>query len=126
MIIGIGIDIVRTHRIKEAIEKWEGRFLDRIFTRGEQDYCNRHPNPHLFFGGRFAVKEAMFKALGTGWRGGVQWKEAEVGHLPGGQPVVHVYGKIKELLQEKNVGRIHVSLSHDADYSLGQVILESR
>ena len=85
-----------------------------------------HKAPHLFFGGRFAVKEAMFKAIGTGWRGGVQWKEVEVSNLPTGQPVVSVSGKIKALLDEKKVDRIHVSITHDTDYSAGQVILESR
>jgi len=126
MIVGIGIDIVRSERIKEAIEKWEKRFLNRIFTPLEQEYCFRHKGPHLFFGGRFAVKEAMFKALGTGWSGGVQWKEVQIENLPTGQPIVQVSGKIKELLGHKKVEWIHVSITHDTDYSLGQVILESR
>ncbi|MBI1823011.1 MAG: holo-ACP synthase [Nitrospirae bacterium] len=126
MIIGIGIDIVQSRRIKEAIEKWEKRFLNRIFTPPEQEYCLRHKSPHLFFGGRFAVKEAMFKALGTGWRGGVQWKEIQVENLQSGQPVVQVFGKIKEILRQREVEKIHVSISHDTDYSLGEVILESR
>ena len=68
MIIGIGIDIVKTERIKETLGKWGKRFLNRIYTQGEQDYCFQHKDPHLFLGGRFAVKEAMFKAIGTGWR----------------------------------------------------------
>lgn len=126
MIVGIGIDIVQSGRIKEAIEKWEKRFLNRIFTSLEQEYCLRHKAPHLFFGGRFAVKEAMFKAIGTGWRGGVQWKEVAVTNLPSGQPVVSVSGKIKALLEDKKVDKIHVSITHDTDYSVGQVILESR
>jgi holo-[acyl-carrier protein] synthase len=126
VIVGVGIDIVQSGRIKEAIGKWENRFLNRIFTSLEQEYCLGHKNPHLFFGGRFAVKEAMFKALGTGWRGGVQWKEIQVENLKSGQPVVQVFGKIKEILQQKNVAQIHVSISHDTDYALGEVILESR
>ena len=126
MVVGIGIDIVQLGRIKEAIEKWEKRFLNRIFTPLEQEYCLRHKTPHLFFGGRFAVKEALFKAIGTGWRQGVQWKEVEVSNLPTGQPVVSVSGKIKALLDEKKVDQIHVSITHDIDYSVGQVILESR
>ncbi|MHB8481229.1 MAG: holo-ACP synthase [Nitrospiria bacterium] len=126
MIIGIGIDIVRTRRIKDAMEKWEKRFLNRIYTKGEQDYCFQHKDPHLFLGGRFAIKEAMFKAMGTGWRAGVKWKDVEVDHLPSGQPIVQVFGRIKEILQEKKVETIHVSITHDTDYSLGQVILEGR
>ena len=124
MVIGIGIDIVKTCRIREAIEKWEKRFLNRVYTPGEQDYCFRHKDPHLFLGGRFAVKEAMFKAMGTGWQAGIKWKDVEVDHLPGGQPMVRVFGRIKEILEGKNVKTIHVSITHDADYSLGQVILE--
>jgi len=126
MVVGIGIDIVQSGRIEKAIKKWEKRFLNRIFTPLEQEYCLHHKSPHLFFGGRFAVKEAMFKAIGTGWRGGVQWKEVEVRNLSTGQPVVSVSGKIKALLMEKKVEWIHVSITHDTDYSVGQVILESR
>ena len=126
MIVGIGIDIVRTGRIKEACEKWEKRFLDRIFTAEEQAYCLRHKSPHHWLGGRFAVKEAMFKAIGTGWRKGVRWVDVETGNHPGGKPFVTVSGKIKEILSEKNVAVIHVTISHDTDYSVGQVILEGR
>lgn len=126
MIVGIGIDIVQSDRIKIAIEKWEKRFLNRIFTSIEQEYCSGHKGSHLFFGGRFAVKEAMFKALGTGWREGVQWKEVEVDNLSTGQPIVQVSGKIKELISRKKVEWIHVSITHEKNYSLGQVILESR
>ena len=126
MIIGIGIDIVRAERIQKAVEKWGRRFLDRIFTPGEQAYCLQRNPSSLFLGGRFAVKEALLKAAGTGWSGGVRWRDIETGNLPGGKPFVQVSGRVSELLADKKVTLIHVSISHDTDYSVGQVILESR
>ena len=123
MVIGVGIDLVKIDRIQKMVEKWNKRFLNRIFTPVEQKYSFsfRHPFPHL--AGRFAIKEAVFKAIGTGWRGGVKWTDIEVYNEPSGQPRVQVYGKVKEVIEAQGVNQIQASISHDTEYSVGQVLL---
>ena len=131
MIIGVGIDLVKSDRIKQAVQKWDKRFLNRIFTAHEQEYSFSSKSPYLHLAGRFAVKESVFKALGTGWSGGVQWIEIGVvnesaGHPPGtgtGKPRVEVTGKVKTLMDKRGVKEILVSISHDTEYSIAQVIL---
>jgi holo-[acyl-carrier protein] synthase len=81
-------------------------------------------DPSLHLSGRFAVKEAVFKALGTGWRSGVRWTEIEVINDPQGKPMVTVTGRVKQLMADLGVTEIHVSISHDTDYAVGQVVLE--
>jgi holo-[acyl-carrier protein] synthase len=124
MIAGIGIDLVKIKRIHEAVKKWDRRFLNRVFTPLEQKYCYARLDPFLHLSGRFAVKEAVFKALGTGWRSGVRWTEIEVLNNPQGKPIVTVTGRVKQLMADLGVVEIHVSISHDTDYAIGQIILE--
>ncbi len=123
MIIGIGIDLVKSARIGEAVRKWDKRFLNRIFTPPEQDYAFAHKFPHLHLAGRFAVKEAVLKALGCGLRGGIRWTEISVINEPTGKPRVEVAGKVKKLMDKRGVKEIQVSISHDTDYSIAQVVL---
>jgi holo-[acyl-carrier protein] synthase len=134
-IIGIGIDLVKSARIKDAVQKWDKRFLNRIFTPLEQEYAFAHKVPYLHLAGRFAVKEAVMKALGTGWRGGVRWTEIgvinETAERPGasarsagtGKPRVEVTGNVKQMMDARRVKEIQVSISHDTDYSVAQVVL---
>src|SRR6188508_553371 len=93
MIIGIGIDVIQNDRIGQSIQKFGARFLNRIYTEGEQEYCARCANPAIHFAARFAAKEAAFKALGTGWAAGVKWKDIDVQRLASGQPELHLYGE---------------------------------
>jgi holo-[acyl-carrier protein] synthase len=135
IIIGIGIDLVKSDRVKSAVEKWDKRFLNRIFTPAEQDYAFAHKIPYLHLAGRFAVKEAVLKALGTGWGGGIRWNEISVVNEPAdgpdrsmagsgsGKPRVETTGRVKKLLDERGVKEIQVSISHDTDYSIAQVVL---
>src|SRR3972149_1312123 len=123
MIYGIGVDLVKIQRIEQAVKRWERRFLDRIFTPIEQEYCHRQKQPFLHLAGRFAVKAAVLKGLGTGLRSGIRWGESEVFNAPGGKPEVRVSGKVKELMRKRRVKAIHVSISHDTDYSIGQAVL---
>ena len=136
-IIGIGIDLVKRDRIKDAVQKWDKRFLNRIFTPAEQEYAFAHKSPYLHLAGRFAAKEATLKALGTGWRGGVRWNEISVINEPAngpsvasistaGRPRVEVAGKVKALMDELGVEKIQISISHDTDYSIAQVVLIGR
>jgi len=134
-IIGIGIDLVRSGRIGDAVRKWDKRFLNRVFTPIEQEYAFSQAFPHLHLAGRFAVKEAVMKALGTGWGKGVRWTEIGVVNDPGsrsgarkagtvtGKPRVDVTGTVKRLMEERHVREIQVSISHDTDYSIAQVVL---
>lgn len=123
-IIGIGVDLVKISRIREMAERWGPRFLDRVFTPGEQAYCLRRKFPPVHLSARFAVKEAMLKALGTGLRMGTRWKEIETVNNPAGKPEVKLSGTTGRLAEEKNVSKIFASISHDHDYSIAQVLLE--
>jgi holo-[acyl-carrier protein] synthase len=125
MVVGIGIDLVKSDRIKEVAQKWGKRFLTRVFTALEQDYCFSKKQPYLHLAGRFAIKEAVFKAIGTGWSGGVKWTDIEVYNEPTGQPRVRVYGKVKTWMDSHGVTAIQASISHDTEYSVGQVVLIS-
>lgn len=123
MIAGIGIDLVKIKRIQEAVQRWDKRFLNRVFTPLEQRYCFARLDPYPHLAGRFGVKEAVFKALGTGWRKGVRWTEIEVLNDPQGKPVASVTGGVKQRMADLGVTEIHVSISHDTDYAIAQVVL---
>lgn len=122
-VVGIGVDIVKRARIESAIKRWGPRFTDRIFTPTERDYCFKFRDPYLHLAGRFAVKEATLKALGTGWSRGVAWKEIETTNAPSGRPRVTVSGRVNELLTQQGGDEILVTISHDTDYSIGQVMI---
>src|SRR5947207_13626367 len=113
MIIGIGIDVIQNDRIGQSIEKFGARFLNRIYTEGEQEYCTKCANPAIHFAARFAAKEAAFKALGTGWAAGVKWKDIAVERLDSGKPELHLYVEALERAKAMGVTRLHVSLTHD-------------
>lgn len=128
MIIGIGIDLVQRSRIEKAVRRWDRRFLNRIFTATEQEYSFGHRVPYLHLAGRFAVKEALLKALGVGWSRGVKWNEIGVVNEPagGGRPRVETTGRVLRLMKEQGVEDVQVTISHDSDYSIAQVLLIGR
>jgi len=123
MIFGIGTDLIEVKRIGKLIEK-SGRFRDRVFTRREIEYCERKKNKAHSYAARFAAKEAFFKALGTGWRKGVAFKDAEVINEPSGKPELVLYGRSKEISEHYHIKNIHVSLSHVSEYAQSVVVLE--
>ncbi len=123
MIIGIGIDLVKIERIQQMVQRWDKRFLDRVFTPIEQSYSLSSRYPYPRFAARFAIKEAVMKAIGTGWRSGVKWTDIELRNEPSGKPIVQLYGKVKHWVDAHGVTDIHASVSHDAEYSIGQVML---
>src|ERR1700694_3092801 len=96
MIVGTGIDIAEVPRIRKAIERFHGRFLQRIFTAGEMRYCDSKANRVERYAARFAAKEAAMKALGTGWSHGVRWRDIEVANTPGGKPTLTLEGAGRE------------------------------
>jgi holo-[acyl-carrier protein] synthase len=122
MIIGIGIDLVKIDRIDKAGKNRSG-FLERVFTEREREYCSRQKFPAQHYAGRFAAKEAVLKAIGTGWSTGVKWTDMEVLHGDGGGPVVNISGRVKDLMDLRGVRQILLSYSHDEGYAVAHVVL---
>ncbi|KKO20980.1 MAG: holo-[acyl-carrier-protein] synthase [Candidatus Brocadia sp.] len=118
----VGIDIVEIRRIEKLFSANED-FLRRIYTEKEVEYCNQKKNKYQHFAARFASKEAMFKALGTGWADKMKWTDIELLNDKKGRPYLNLYGRVKELADEKRIGDISVSLSHCHDYAIAQVLL---
>ena len=118
----IGIDIVEINRIKKLCLSNE-RFLNKIYTVKELEYCLPKKNRHQHLAARFATKEAMFKALGTGWTGKIKWTDVELLNDEKGKPYLNFYGNVKELVEEKNINTAEVSLSHCNEYAIAQVLL---
>jgi holo-[acyl-carrier protein] synthase len=100
MIIGLGSDLIDIRRIEQVIERYGDRFLDRVFTATERRKCERRANPAPSYARRFAAKEACAKALGTGFRGGVFWRDLGVVNLPSGQPTLLLTGGARARLDE--------------------------
>lgn len=122
MIVGIGIDLVKISRIQKA-GKNNAAFLERVFTERERAYCSRQKYPAQHYAARFASKEALLKAFGTGWSAGMKWTDIEVLHGEGGGPIVNIIGRVKDLADLKGVKQILLSYSHDEGYAVAQAIL---
>jgi len=124
VIAGIGIDIVEVYRIREALERTP-RFIDRVFTDREIEYCrSKGVKQFESFAGRYAAKEAMFKALGTGWRGELAWKDIEILSDELGAPVLEYSGEVAMHLTALGCKDIHLSISHTENYAVAQIIIE--
>jgi holo-[acyl-carrier protein] synthase len=124
MIYGIGVDIVNIGRMERVIEKWGDRFIRRVFTPAEMDLCLSRSSPIPAFSMRFAAKEAFSKAMGTGMKKGVRWRDIEVFHYPGGRPGLRLHGRSSERCSEENITGFHLSMSDDGGYGVAMVILE--
>jgi holo-[acyl-carrier protein] synthase len=125
MIVGTGIDMAEVPRIAESIRRFGNRFLRRVFTEGEIQYCDSKANRTERYAARFAAKEAGMKALGTGWNRGVRWRDVEVTRQPGGRPTLVFHGKAAEFATRLGTVHVALSLSHTAEHAIAQVILES-
>ena len=122
-IIGHGIDIIQTGRIKRSVEEHGARFLDRVYTRAEQDYCERNKKRYYeHLAGRFAAKEAVLKVLGTGWRGGIAWTDIEILPEPSGQPIVRLTGECARIARKRGITRWIVSISHIETHATASAI----
>lgn len=120
---GIGIDIVPIPRMRQVLERWQERFLTRVFTPDEIAYCRARKDPVPHFAARFAAKEAGLKALGTGLRLGVSWLELEVQRERGGPPMLVLRGRSRELAKARGADRMLLALTHDGDYAIAQAML---
>ncbi|MCK9558169.1 MAG: holo-ACP synthase [Candidatus Cloacimonadaceae bacterium] len=123
MIIGVGTDIVEIGRIDRLLDR-NPRFVDKVFSSAEIEYCSSKANPAQSFAARFAAKEAFLKSLGTGWDQGISWQEIEVMNDNQGKPDIRLCGKAKELAEQKGIRLIHLSLSHEKQYAVASVIAE--
>ncbi|MHB9028286.1 MAG: holo-ACP synthase [Candidatus Latescibacterota bacterium] len=124
MIIGIGMDIAKVERMEQAMLRHGERFRNRVFTPGEQAYCSRKHYPYESYAARFAVKEAVFKALGRGWSQCGGYTSIEVVSSTSGKPEVAFHGKAKLLAEQLGVRRAFITITHDAGLSAAVAILE--
>jgi holo-[acyl-carrier protein] synthase len=125
MIIGMGIDVEEVERVKGAMERQGERFLKRIFTPKERAYCEQFKNKYERYAGRFAVKEAAMKALGTGWSRGVRWVDIEVSRLKGARPTLELNGEARKIADRLGVKNIAISITHTSKQAMAQVIFET-
>jgi len=121
MIEGIGVDVVEIPRMQRTLDQWGSAFLERVFTAQEISYAHSKKYPTSHIAARFAVKEAVGKALATGWSGGFRWKDVEVENDVTGKPSVVLYGHVRELLKGS---RIVVSISHSENVVVALAIIE--
>lgn len=124
MILGIGTDLAETDRIRGAVERHGSRFLDRIYTPREVAYVESKANRWERYAARFAAKEAGMKAIGTGWRRGVRWRDFEVANAPSGRPDLKLDGVAADVAARMGVRRVSLSLTHTATLAMAIVILE--
>ena len=114
MVIGIGIDIIEIERIKNSIDRFGDGFLNKIYTKNELEYCLAKHNKYQHLAARFAAKEAIYKAITTGWEKHATWKSMEISNEPNGMPIVKFIGKLKEFLADDK--DIKISISHSENY----------
>jgi holo-[acyl-carrier protein] synthase len=124
VIVGSGVDLCEVQRIKDAIARHGRRFVERVFTEREIAYAESKANLYERFAARFAAKEAGMKALGTGWRGGVGWRDFEVANLPSGRPTLKFHRRAAELAEKLGVENISLSITHTSAQAMAFVILE--
>ena len=111
-VIGTGIDLVELERIARALEQWGDRFRNRVFLPAEQSYCEQASQPVSRYAARFAVKEAVAKALTTGIGRQLSWLDIAVGHDAAGAPTVELSARARELADRRGIARFQVSISH--------------
>lgn len=122
MIYGIGVDIVKIERIKNAAERWGSSFLEKILTPLETAYCNAKKDPYPSVAVRFAAKEALIKAVGSGVV--IKMQDIEVVNDSSGRPSINVKGELEEFFKQKKITGCHLSLSHENEYGVASVVLE--
>lgn len=124
MILGLGSDLAEVSRIRASRERFGERFLRRVYTQAELDYCLAKANAEERLAGRFAAKEAAMKALGTGLLGGITWHEFEVVRLPSGKPTMAFHGTAARIAERQGVRRAHVTITHTAELAMAVVVTE--
>ncbi|HEU6448418.1 MAG TPA: holo-ACP synthase [Verrucomicrobiae bacterium] len=125
MILGTGIDVIEVERIAASFEKYGEKFVNRILLPDEIAYCLSHRQPAPFLAARFAAKEAISKAFGTGIGAQLGWQDMEICRKESGEPFVILHGKGKTLFDSRGAKQLHISLSHTQTFAAATAILES-
>ena len=121
MVIGIGIDIIEIDRVRESVDKYGDHFLQKIYTEKELKYCLNKSDKYQHLAARFAAKEAVYKALSSGWDKNIGWKNIEITNLPNGMPVVTLNGEVRKFLSDQK--NLKISISHSRDYVASVAII---
>jgi holo-[acyl-carrier protein] synthase len=121
-VIGIGTDITECLRIARMIERHGELFINRVYTDEEIRYCQKRKQATQHYTGRWAAKEAILKALGTGWRKGIAWRDIEIRNNPSGKPVVAVRGGVRDVVERLGIVEIHVTISHCRSHATAMAI----
>ena len=124
-IIGIGTDIIECLRIAQMIDRHGELFISRVYTEHEIEYCSSKRAATQHYAGRWAAKEAVLKALGTGWVRGISWRDVEVRHKPGGAPVVALRGGAREVFERSGISYMHLSISHCRSHATAYAVAEA-
>jgi holo-[acyl-carrier protein] synthase len=122
MIDAVGVDIADVKRIKNALERWGDRFVARTYSSREAEYCRRHRDEALRFAARFAAKEAFIKCMGSAR--GINWNEIELLNDRSGKPHFHLSDSIRKKLEKRKILKVHVSVTHTAEYAVAFVVFE--
>ena len=121
-IFGIGIDVIEVERIEDAMEEFGDRFLDRIFTEEERDYCLNQKRPAIHFAARWAAKEAVSKAFGTGIGELLAWQDMEIARLHSGEPEMILHGRGRQFVEERGITQVKISLTHAKNYAAANAV----
>ena len=123
-ILGIGTDIVECLRIAQMIERHGELFITRVYTQHEIQYCHSRKLATPHFAGRWAAKEAVLKALGTGWRRGISWRDVEIHNEPGGRPTVRLRGGARDVVEQLGISQMLISISHCRSHATAYALAE--
>jgi len=123
MIFGIGIDVIEVKRVAEKLDK--PLFKERIFSASEIEYCEKYHNKMERYAGRFAAKEAFLKAIGEGWQASFSFSDIEIINDEKGKPKINPLNGVAELVINKNINKMHVSIAHVKEMATSIVILET-
>jgi holo-[acyl-carrier protein] synthase len=124
-IIGIGTDIIECLRIAKMIERHGELFINRVYTPHEIQYCQTRKQATQHFAGRWAAKEAVLKALGTGWRRGISWRDVEIRNAPGGRPLVALHGGAREVVEQLGITQMLISISHCRSHATAYAVAQA-
>jgi holo-[acyl-carrier protein] synthase len=125
VIVGLGLDIAEIDRIEAALTRHGSPILERLYTPAEVAYCESFRGKFERYAGRFAAKEAAMKALGTGWRFGIRWRDIEVAREPSGKPSLRLHGVAGEFAKRLGVKSISLTITHSGNLALAEVIFEN-
>jgi holo-[acyl-carrier protein] synthase len=123
-IVGTGIDITECLRIAQMIERHGELFITRVYTEAEIEYCSARKAATQHYAGRWAAKEAVLKALGTGWRRGISWRDIEIRNDRQGAPTVHLRAGARDVMERAGIRSLHVTISHCRSYAVSYVVAE--